>query len=569
MDTKRLVPVCALVLATACHHGPLVTAWANGDPGAPPEITEVYRAALDEIFTRDSTAPSLIVVTDVTVPTLVEIDVNAKQPRRRPDGRITPFKYRIPTVFVDTITLASLFDAGRKADSISFTLPTEDPRRYQGFAAPFIERYPGAWGRVIFGRVGLGRARDYAIVEVRYMGVSSSSDYGHELFRLARTPSGWKVVERVPREGFIKPVPLPHRMVHGWVDSASLPPPKRRVLSGTVLDSATGKPVPSFAIRVESVPLNAKGYMVADRFPQPSAIVYTDASGHFALRPPPSGYVVLHATCAPKRDVPGATLATSVLQPEGAIDTVIDFRIRPSMCEELAPAMAAQAEQHNKDVVRANQEAAAKAVQGNLWGTLRDKMTEKPVPRASIRIGSAGGIFFSDSTGRFWLWGFAPGKHELIVRCPVKRQMLGMGKVAGRLNFTARPAMKDTMDISIDASPCVDVPLDTARVRTRGVWSVGFEDGFFTPCKAFDEISLGGYEDRFHLAFLTFAKRDLAPPGGWPKMKPVKGYYKIFLDVDADLIGPGSFGHMGMGTFLLRVTRVRSATMATKHSCAG
>jgi len=569
MIARRFVLGGTLVLAAACHHGPLVTAWTTGDPGAPPEIADVYRAVLDEIFTKGVTRPSLIVVTDVTVPTLVEIDVNAKLPHRRPDGRITPFSYKIPIVYADTNTIAALFDAGRKADSISYTLPTTDPRHYQTYWAPFIERYPGAWGRVIFGRVGLGRSRDYAIVDVYYSGIAPSSGYGREMFRVARGPDGWRVVDRIPREGTIAAAPLPYNMIHGWIDSSSLPPPKRRLLSGTVRDSATGNPVPAFAIRVESAPLNAKGYVIIDRFPEPNSIVYTDSSGRYSMRPPPSGPVLLHVTCPPRRDIPGATLASTLIQPEGAIDTVIDFRIRPSMCDELAPAMAAQTEQHRKDVIRAKAEAAARAVQGNLWGTLRDRKTEKPVPRASIRFNKAGGISFSDSAGRFWLWGFAPGKYELIVRCPVRRQMLGMGRVAGRIAFTARPAMKDTMDLWIDASPCVDVPLDTARIRTRGVWSVGFEDGFFTPCKPFDQIPLGGYEDWFHTAFLTFAERDLAPPGGWPKMKPVKGYYKIFVDVDADLIGPGSFGHLGMGTFLLRVTRVRSAKPASKSSCAG
>jgi hypothetical protein len=50
-------------------------------------------------------------------------------------------------------------------------------------------------------------------------------------------------------------------------------------------------------------------------------------------------------------------------------------------------------------------------------------------------------------------------------------------------------------------------------------------------------------------------------------MKPTDGYYKIFLVVDADLIGPGSYGHLGIATYTLKVTRVVSANPASKASC--
>ena len=68
--------------------------------------------------------------------------------------------------------------------------------------------------------------------------------------------------------------------------------------------------------------------------------------------------------------------------------------------------------------------------------------------------------------GHFWLWGFAPGKHKIIVYCPLRRQWLG--KVATTVTINATPAMKDTMDIAVDMRGCADVPVDTVRVRTRG-----------------------------------------------------------------------------------------------------
>jgi hypothetical protein len=177
----------------------------------------------------------------------------------------------------------------------------------------------------------------------------------------------------------------------------------------------------------------------------------------------------------------------------------------------------------------------------------------------------SGGLGGSDSTGHFWLWGFAPGKHRIVVYCPLRRQWLG--KIATTVPINAAPAMKDTMDIAVDLRGCADVPLDTVRVRTRGVWSAGFEDGFFTPCTRFNQIQLGGYRDFSGWAYLGFARSGITPPGGWPHIKPVDGYYKTFMEVEGDLIGPGSYGHMGVATYELQVTRILSAKAASKTSC--
>jgi hypothetical protein len=221
--------------------------------------------------------------------------------------------------------------------------------------------------------------------------------------------------------------------------------------------------------------------------------------------------------------------------------------------------MAAEAAKHKRDVENARIEAAARAVAGNLWGVLRDSRTGQPIPRAPMRIGDRGPIAGSDSTGHFWLWGIEPGIKHLNVYCPLTRQWLG--KIATTITFVSRPAMKDTTDFRVDMTGCRDVPVDTVRIRTRGVWSIGFEDGFFTPCKPFDQIPMGGYRN-FGWALLTFARSGIEPKGGWPEVAPVNGYQKIFLDVEADLIGPGSYGHMGVGTFVLRVSRVVSAAPA-------
>jgi hypothetical protein len=557
--------ICALAFANGCHRGPKVTAWTTGEPNAPPDVAAVYRAVLDEVFPRGSNGPTLVAIVQMVEPSVVEIDTTLKRRRRVPNGTMAPFSYRIPIALIDSASLRDLWEHEQRAESVASAVPTTDIRYRQRGAAPFMERYPGAWGRLAMSRVAFGpRSRD-AAVEVRYISASPGANYGDEIFRLARNGNEWKVVKRVPRDEAITPAPFPYGMLHAWVDSSLFPAPKRRFLRGTVRDSASGRPLSGIVIRIKAAPLGTHGQILWDKGPEEWGTLLTDAAGRYAIFNPPSGFAWIEAECPPTRGLRGGGLAPAALEPGSGLDTVLDFRVRFAACPALARYMAAEAKRHLEDVKRAKFEAAARAVQGNVWGTVRDSRTGKPVRFVPIQIDGhwASG---SDSLGHFWLWGFAPGKRKITVFCPLRRQM--RGSVATSFNLDARPAMKDTTDITIDMKGCVDAPIDTVRIRTRGVWSTGFEDGFFTPCKRFDQISLGAYRDFSGMADLRFAHSGITPPGGWPRMKPVNGYFKTFLDVEGNLIGPGSYGHMGIAIYELRVTRILSAKAASKTSCS-
>ncbi len=542
-----------------------MTAWTTGEPNAPPDVGAVYRAVLDEVFPRGSNGPTLIAISQMIEPSVVEMDTTLKQRHRIPNGTMAAFSYRIPIAFIDSANLRDLWEQNQRAESIASSVPMTDIRYRQRGAAPFIARYPGAWGRLSLSRVAFGRQLRDAAVEVRYASATPGANYGDEIFRLVRNRDEWKVVKRVPRDEAIKPEPLPYGMLHAWVDSSLFPAPRRRFVRGTVKDSASGRPLSGIVIRIKAAPLGTRGQILWDKGPEEWGTLLTDAAGRYALFNPPSGFMWIEAECPPTRGLRGGGLAPAALEPGSGLDTVLDFRVRFAACPALARFMAAEAKRHLEDVKRAKVEAAARAVQGNIWGTLRDSRTGRPVGRAWMRMDERGGLGASDSTGRFWLWGFAPGKHKVIVYCPLRRQWLG--KVATTVPINATPAMKDTMDIAVDMRGCADVPVDTVRIRTRGVWSSGFEDGFFTPCTRFNQIPLGGYRDFSGEAYLGFARSGIEPPGGWPRMKAVNGYYKTFLDVEGDLIGPGSYGHMGIATYELRVTRILSAKAASKTSC--
>ena len=310
------------------------------------------------------------------------MDTTLKRRHRIPNGTMAPFSYRIPIAFIDSASLRDLWVQTRRADSIAYTVPMTDIRYRQREAAPFIERYPGAWGRLTLSRVAFGpRLRD-AAVEVRYASVMPGANYGDEIFRLVRNRNEWKVVKRVPRNEAIKPEPLPYGMLHAWVDSSLLPAPRRRFVRGTVRDSASGRPLSGIVIRVKAAPLGSQGQILRDKVPEEWGTLLTDAAGKYAIFNPPSGYASIEAECPPTRGLRGGGLAPAALEPGSGLDTVLDFRVRFAACPALARFMAAEAKRHLEDVKRAKVEAAARAVQGNLWGTLRDSRTGRPVPRA-------------------------------------------------------------------------------------------------------------------------------------------------------------------------------------------
>jgi hypothetical protein len=561
VNHKVFALIALLTVATACQSAnPTRRAWTTSDPGAPPEVAAVYRAVLDEIFPRDS-GPSLVLIDQWAELSSVDFDPKAKPGPHLTEGFISPFSYRIPIIFLDSATLRRLSLESRRADSLARFAPMTSALFYQHSTAPYITQYPGAWGRVTLGRVAFNSRRNSAVVHVRFDGYAPESISGEEFFRVMRRGSSWSVVEPV----VIKALPPTFRMLHGWVDSSQIPPPARHWVKVTLRDSVSGAAIPAFAIRVNAGRVSKAGIPDQNHFPEPWGQVFTNSAGDAVVRNPPRGTLQIQATCPPVAGVPGATLAGFWLEPGMGIDTTIELRIRLTQCAEMEPIMAAEAISHKRDVERARVEAAARAVQGNWWGTLRDVRTGKPVPRAWIRVGDLGGPGQSDPTGRFWLWGFAPGPHKITIYCPVRRQWFG--RVATTMNFVAPPAMKDTADISVALDGCADVPVDTVGIRTRGVWSNGFEDGFFTPCHPFTQIELGGYRD-YGLALAELATGAAGPKGGWPDVTPDShGYTKTFLDVEADLIGPGSYGHLGIGTFLLRITRVISARPATAKSC--
>jgi hypothetical protein len=556
VNHKISAVLALLVIATACQSAnPTRRAWTTGDPGAPPDVAAVYRAVLDEIFPRDF-GPSLVVIDQLTEPSRVEFDPKSKTPPRLVGGFIAPFSYRIPITFVDSARWYRLRLEAARADSVAHFAPMTSALYSQGVLAPYIAYFPGAWGRVTLGRVAFNWRRTSAMVHVRFSGYAPESMSGDEFFRLVRRGSTWSVIGPVK----IKAFRIPSRMLYGWVDSSQIPPPVRHWVKVTLRDSVSGAAIPAFAIRIKAGHVNEAGIADQSDAPEPWAQLFTNSAGEVLVRNPPRGELQIEALCPPVADVPGARLGWSVLYPGVGIDTTIDLRIRPVQCAELAPVMAAQAAEHKRDVERARAEAAARAVQGNWSGILRDARTGKPVPRAFMRVGN-GGPGQSDSTGHFSLSGFAPGPQKITIYCPVRRQWLG--KPAKTINFVARPAMRDTADIRVSVNDCTDVPVDTVRIRTQGVWSIGFEDGFFTPCHPFNQIQLGGYRD-YGQAFLGFAKGVTLPKGVWPDVAPnSQGYTKIFIDAEGDLIGPGSYGHLGVSTFLLRITRVITARPLT------
>ena len=318
---------------------------------------------------------------------------------------------------------------------MAYTVPMTDILFRQRAYAPFIARYPGAWDDSLSGGWGsdlIALMRSSRCGTARFAGRRLGSRAVQSCANQQRLESrGTHPTGRVDqgRANSVRNAPCLGRFV-------IVSTPRRRLVRGTVKDSASGRPLPAIVIRIKSAPLGKHGEVLPDKGPEPWGTFFTDSAGKFFILNPPSGYAYIEAECPPSRGVRGAGLEPVALQPESGLDTVLNFRVRFASCAELAPAMAAEAKRHLEDVARAKVEAAARAVQGNIWGTLRDFQTGRPVARAWMRMDERGGLSGSDSTGRFWLWGFAPG--SIRSSYTVRSAVSGLAKSLQQCPFRLR-----------------------------------------------------------------------------------------------------------------------------------
>src|SRR5687768_9638198 len=148
------------------------SAQAGGYPTG--EAVEVYRAALDMLYTDGEERPSVIVMLDTVAPRAIgpcpqcpgpwkhrsKIDTATIQAYAGPPygiPPIRPFPYRIPIRFVTHDDLRAMMRVGEAYDAAHPA--AAEGRSETAMISEFRRLFPGAWGWVQFTVVGLNPAR--------------------------------------------------------------------------------------------------------------------------------------------------------------------------------------------------------------------------------------------------------------------------------------------------------------------------------------------------------------------------------------------------------------------------
>lgn len=202
-----------------------------------------------------------------------------------------------------------------------------------------------------------------------------------------------------------------------------------------------------------------------------------------------------------------------------------------------------------------------------IYGQLIDSATGKPIAYAGLNIHSKSGLAFSDSLGWYLLFDMPTGKQVIEFRCPAKRTFVGR-------RFTTRTiTISGTTDsnvtFTLDLSRCVEPPIETRTGEFTGRYVPGFESSRFTPCRPFADLRGTAYEGYEGYAWVTFDDSVLnRARAKWPDSGR-DPYPPFFVRWKGTLTGPGGYGHLGVSSYLLRVSEILEMRKAAKADCQG
>ena len=127
-------------------------------------------------------------------------------------------------------------------------------------------------------------------------------------------------------------------------------------------------------------------------------------------------------------------------------------------------------------------------------------------------------------------------------------------------------AGKGDLVVHVDLARC-DIPKPLSRkVRMLGMYLRGFEASTFYPCDGFPPES-EGFEFPAPIAWVEFerkAEEDMAF-GAW--LERAFGDGILYADWTGVLHGPGSYGHLGMSLYEMRVETVHDTRMSRPSDC--
>ena len=330
---------------------PLPIPYPSG-PGTYPtgDAENVYRAALDVLYGIGVGSPGIVVLSElvaaqaidcglkclpfgkhgskITLQTLADLTVQSDAPiRARPD-----LKYHIPIVLLPIEPEHALSPEEATARSKKF--------RFQGsewwehpFWTEFVQKYPGAWGIARLSAVGFDPEHTEAAVQVAHRcGTYCGST---ELMYFRKAAGGWRLVERAPYDeqasdlviGTLRyrgPSARPPRWIEAVRDSARKERAGRSV-SGTVVDSTTGKPLVGVQVVFHAFSENPYA-------PRYWGSNFSDSAGRYRIDNPPEGSFLLVVECPPSTDRAGFVIKFDGSFLERLGHEVVNFSAHAGRC---------------------------------------------------------------------------------------------------------------------------------------------------------------------------------------------------------------------------------------------
>jgi hypothetical protein len=201
-------------------------------------------------------------------------------------------------------------------------------------------------------------------------------------------------------------------------------------------------------------------------------------------------------------------------------------------------------------------------------GRVLDSLTGEPLRNLDMSLREHGLIARTDSLGRYLYSGALPGTHEIRFTCPTKRTWSRHVGATQRLDVS--PQTDSVVDFYVHLRNCEEPPLRTWSGEFRGHYAYGFETSMFAPCVPFESFvgtALEGTERGF--AWVNFSEAASAQAGSmWPRdMKPAQEYGPFYVRWRATVLGPASYGHMGVSMYGMKVTEVFEVRHATPTDC--
>ena len=189
-----------------------------------------------------------------------------------------------------------------------------------------------------------------------------------------------------------------------------------------------------------------------------------------------------------------------------------------------------------------------------VYGRITDSASGLPIGRMRLGLDGRGGGPWSDTTGWYLLWAVPAGAHQVHFYCPTRRAWSGREIAQRALNV--QPHTDSVINFRIPATGCKEPPVRTWTAIVRGHYVAEFETSLFTPCEPLERLKDTAYEGLDQIAWVD----DFAPHAykGFKNISPDTStdQHTQFVRWRASITGPGSYGHMGVGRYQMRVERV-------------